>query len=514
MTQPTTPPASPGEPARQEGPTWPEPGTASASSAVRTVRWPRSGGAGSDGVPDPFGVASHVPLGVREPATASDTAPATPSGTDTAPATPSGTDTAAPSPVPAPGGPAKPAGPGRDRYLDLLRATALVRVVFYHVFGWAWLSIVFPSMGVMFALAGSLMARSLARPALGVLRGRLRRLLPPMWAFSAVVVTMLIAGGWGPGKEGAGWFVRLATYIVPVGAPPYPFTLGHEGGWLETSWPDEAAGPLWYLRAYLWFVLASPLLLKAFRKFPLPTLLAPVALAAVITTGLVDIPGETGLALADFATYGGCWVLGFAYHDGVLQKIPRYLAVSLSAIVMAFALWWASGHQGEDGWDFNDIPLAQCVWSLGFVAILLQYAPSWKQLPRRLRRFDRIITLFNNRAVTIYLWHNGLLLATGLIIDRAWDLPFMNDRLSSLLDTTYTTWMFVLVWPLLSLVILAVGWVEDVAARRRPRLWPDGRKERLQQNGGAERAGGVESAGGAKPAGAERVVRKRRGRRT
>ena len=43
---------------------------------------------------------------------------------------------------------------------------ALVRVVVYHLFGWAWLTVLFPSMGVMFALAGSLMARSLNRPAL------------------------------------------------------------------------------------------------------------------------------------------------------------------------------------------------------------------------------------------------------------------------------------------------------------------------------------------------------------
>lgn len=63
-------------------------------------------------------------------------------------------------------------GGGRDRYFDLLRAIALFRVVFYHLMGWAWLPVLFPSMGVMFALAGNLMARSLAaRPALGVVRG-------------------------------------------------------------------------------------------------------------------------------------------------------------------------------------------------------------------------------------------------------------------------------------------------------------------------------------------------------
>lgn len=71
----------------------------------------------------------------------------------------------------------KPAG--RDRYFDTLRAIALVRVVAYHTFGWAWAGMVFPSMGIMFALAGTLMAKSLERPALKVIRSRVRRLLPP-----------------------------------------------------------------------------------------------------------------------------------------------------------------------------------------------------------------------------------------------------------------------------------------------------------------------------------------------
>jgi hypothetical protein len=37
-------------------------------------------------------------------------------------------------------------------------------------------------------------------------------------------------------------------------------------------------------------------------------------------------------------------------------------------------------------------------------------------------------------------------------------------------------WMFVLVWPLIGLAIVSVGWVEDLAAKRSPRLWPNGAK--------------------------------------
>ncbi|MFF0084651.1 acyltransferase [Streptomyces canus] len=372
-----------------------------------------------------------------------------------------------------------PKAPGRDRYLDLLRSLALVRVVLYHLFGWAWLTVLFPSMGVMFALAGSLMARSLNRPTLSVIRGRIRRLLPPLWAFSAVVLPLMFVGGWklseDPDHSGTWGLLELVNYVIPIGAPPYPWEVGFPKDLLESTWADQAVGPLWYLRAYLWFVLASPLLLWAFRRVPWATLLAPLALTAVVGTGVVTIPGELGNAVTDFAVYGSCWVLGFAHHEGVLAKIPRYLAVSGAVMVMAFALWWASGHLGPEGWDLNDIPLAQAAWSFGFVVILLQYSPSWQELPGRLARWDKLVTLSNNRAVTIYLWHNLLIMATVPIIDLAYRLPFMqSERAVAALDATDMLWMFFLVWPLIGLAILAFGWIEDLAAKRMPRLWPNG----------------------------------------
>ncbi|MDG4863067.1 acyltransferase [Streptomyces sp. T-3] len=368
---------------------------------------------------------------------------------------------------------AAPKKPGRDRYLDLLRSLALVRVIVYHIFGWAWLTILFPSMGVMFALAGSLMARSLSRPAWGVIRGRIRRLLPPLWVFSAVLLPMMFLGGWQPTKTGT-WLIELGNYLFPVGAPPFPWHVGDKAGLLEDTWAVQAAGPLWYIRAYLWFVIASPLLLWAFRRVPWVTLLAPLALTAIVGASLVKIPGETGNAVTDFAVYGSCWVLGFAHQEGLLKQIPRYLAISCAALVMAFGLWWASGHLGPDGWDLNDIPLAQATWSFGFVVILLQYAPAWQELPGKLAKADKLVTLSNNRAVTIYLWHNMLIMATVPLLDQLWKIPFVDQHLSEALETTYMVWMFILVWPLIGLIILTTGWVEDLAARRRPRLWPNG----------------------------------------
>ncbi|MGW0940350.1 acyltransferase family protein [Streptomyces sp. NPDC002666] len=389
--------------------------------------------------------------------------------------------TQAPAPVPpAPEPEAAPpaaAAPGRDRYLDLLRAVALVRVVVFHLFGWAWLTVLFPSMGVMFALAGSLMARSLARPAWSVVRSRLRRLLPPMWAFLAVVVPVVLLLGWKPVREeGIWWFLKLGCYLLPVGTPPFPWESGSEGGFLETSWAEQAMGPLWYIRAYLWFVLASPLLLKAFRRLPWVTLLAPIGLTAVIGTGLVTVPGTAGEGLVDFAVFGSCWILGFAHNDGLLRTVPRYLTVSMATFLMAFALWWASGHLTEEGWNLDEIPLSQATWSLGFCVILLQYAPSWRQLPGRLAGWDSLVTLANNRAVTIYLWHNLLLMAGFLLIDQLWNVPWVGDHLGTYIDASDNALELIVIWPLIGLMILAVGWVEDVAAKRRPRLWPNGQK--------------------------------------
>ncbi|KUO22419.1 acyltransferase family protein [Streptomyces dysideae] len=365
-------------------------------------------------------------------------------------------------------------GSARDRYLDLLRAVALLRVVVYHSFGWAWLALVFPSMGVMFALAGSLMARSLQRPVLGVIRSRLRRLLLPLWLYGLVVLGALFSRGWHPGKgEELWWWLKILCWVVPVGTPPFPWHIGSPDGLLDGSWAEQAAGPLWYLRAYFWFVLLSPLLWRMFRRSPWVTLLAPLPLTAAVGTGLVEIPGATGEAIKDFAVYGSCWILGFAHHRGLLRRVPSYIALSLAPASMALGLWWASGHLGEDGWDLNEIPLAQALWSFGFCVLLLFVSPTWRELPKPLMRFDRPITLANNRAVTIYLWHEAAIIAGVPLVDLLWEIPGVWPTYSGLLESSSSVLVFLITWPLVGLLIVGVGWTEDIAAKRRPRLWPD-----------------------------------------
>ncbi|MFF0202135.1 acyltransferase [Streptomyces sp. NPDC005017] len=371
----------------------------------------------------------------------------------------------------------KPArsGPVRDRYFDLLRALALFRVVLYHLTGWAWLPLVFPSMGVMFALAGNLMARSLKRPPVQVIRGRIRRLLPPLWLLGVIGVTGMVMQGWGPDSEGhpGWWWLHLSFWILPLSDPPYAEGLPGINGYLGENWASDLAGPLWYIRAYLWYVLLSPFILKALRAMPLATILAPIALAVAFDQGFLELPGERiPSALTDFSTFGACWILGMAHQEGILQKLPRYIVPSVAPAIALLGFWYASSHDFSQGNDLDSMPLAQALWSFGTVLLLLHVSPSWSDWPGWLRRFARPITLLNSRAVTIYLWHNICILVAATLWDRLWSIDVMWQHYSWLLESPWP--VLVVTWILICSCIVWFGWAEDLAAKRKPELWPDG----------------------------------------
>jgi peptidoglycan/LPS O-acetylase OafA/YrhL len=346
----------------------------------------------------------------------------------------------------------------RNRYLDLLRAAAIVRVVVYHLFGWPWLSLLLPAMGVMFALAGSLTAASLDRRAAGpVIASRLRRLLPPLWALAVLAVPVMLVTGWTREDDGAHPFsvARLAFWILPLGDPP------------GSDRAVDVWAPLWYLRAYVWFVLLSPLLYAAWKRIGWAAVAAPVlVMLALDLTGLdltgLGLPETADAALWDFVTYGACWIAGFAHHDGRLARLRPARLVPAVVVLGAAALYWLRGHPGEDGYDLNEVAESQALWSLAFVLLVLRWRPPMGWLARA-RPLDRLVTLLNVRAVTVYLWHNLAIAAVWPVLTLValddlgrWDVPV--DLLTAMLFT--------------GAAVLAFGWVEDVAARRRPRLWP------------------------------------------
>ncbi|MBU2669783.1 acyltransferase [Actinoplanes bogorensis] len=341
----------------------------------------------------------------------------------------------------------------RNRYLDLLRAVATVRVVVYHSTGWAALTIVFPAMSVMFALAGSMMAASLDRYGPFAVERRLHRLLPSLWVLAAIAVPAMLA-------VGMAWDWQVLLWAFPIVDPPA------EGFWLQ------GLAAMWYLRDFLWFVLLSPLLLPLFRRFPLTTISFPYVALAVITFAGMNPP----VIVRDLALYGGAWLLGFAHHDGMLARAvtpsPSARRVRSAGFIARYRWWlvgvlgatgavWALTHPGPRGLDLNDIPLANALWSAAFILVALGFAP--QVAPRR------ILTVLNARALTIYLWHVPLIIAVVRLAE-ATGLPVQG--------WVGIVWRLAVVTAGLAIVVLAVGWVEDIAAGRRPALIP-GRTRRI-----------------------------------
>jgi hypothetical protein len=285
----------------------------------------------------------------------------------------------------------------------------------------------------------------------------------------------MVVQGWGPDAEGhpAWWWFHLTFWILPISDPPYAEDLPGVHGFIGADWAVELAGPLWYVRAYLWYVVLSPVLLRALRAVPVVTLLFPVALSAAFELGYLSLPGERfASGLTDFSTFGACWILGMAHQEGILRRLPRFVVPSVAPAVALTGLWYALHHDFGTGNDLDSMPFAQALWSLGTVALLLHLSPSWSEWPRRLRRWDGVITFLNSRAVTIYLWHNTCILVAATQWDRLWAVVVLEQNVPWLLESVWP--VLALTWVLIVGCVVAFGWAEDLAARRRPRLWPNG----------------------------------------
>ncbi|OKI45760.1 acyltransferase family protein [Micromonospora sp. CB01531] len=375
----------------------------------------------------------------------------------------------------------------RNRYLDLLRFLAIVRVVVYHVIGSATLTLIFPAMSVMFALAGSLMAASLDRTGAPAVARRLRRLLPSLWVLALVFVPAMLLSG-------LPFSPKVLLWLFPVSDPPANY------------WGGLALSPIWYLRDYLWFVLASPLALWLFRRAPLPTLLAPYALLVLIEMGVYpDAPG----VLREFGLYFGAWLLGFAHHEGMLRRMSNRVLVPAALALGAAGLGWIFTHPGPRGYDLNDIHLGNALWSAAFILVAIGRAPAEAAWVDRVPLLSRAVTVLNRRALTIYLWHMPFVVALTPLVGLVGWTP--RDPLGLAIRV-------VLVFALVGVVTLLVGWVEDVAARRRLELVPGRPRPTVAERAATAPASpapaGAESelatAGAARPTAARRVPEPRR----
>ncbi|MFI1992273.1 acyltransferase [Actinoplanes sp. NPDC020271] len=324
----------------------------------------------------------------------------------------------------------------------MLRVLAIIRVSVFHMFPFAVLELAFPSMGVMFALGGSLMANSLMRQGAGrVIYGRVRRLLPALWVLGAVIVPAMFLVGWE--QRPALW--HLVAWVVPFADPP------------ASTFGEQAAEVLWYLVTYLWLVALSPIMLWVYRRARLLTIVAPIVALVAMPLITVDAVQEAG---TDLLTFAACWILGFAHRDGTLRRIPGLLIAILGTVCVAGGLAWS--HMHPDAGGIKYIPIAYAVYNAGFVIVLLRWRPRMEWLIKR-TGLDGWVSLINSRAVTIYLWNNVAIALCYPVGDalEVW-------RLGEYFEVGYVA----IALALLADAVLIFGFVEDLAARRRLRFLP------------------------------------------
>jgi hypothetical protein len=218
---------------------------------------------------------------------------------------------------------------------------------------------------------------------------------------------------------------------------------------------------LWYLRAYLWLVLLSPALWWAFRRWPIPTLLAPIATAALLHSPLINLPpNKVSDVVLSTATYGTCWLIGFARYTRQLDRLPGWACALIATVIAGAGLGWAGWHGGVARLSEN--PLADLLWGTGFALALMRLRPTMAWLGRA-PRLTRLVSLINARAVTIYIWHLPALFTTGALVELAGIEADSPTGLASTLAVGGA---------LTAAVVLATGWVEDLAAARRPAIIP------------------------------------------
>jgi len=346
----------------------------------------------------------------------------------------------------------------RDAHLDLLRLVGLIGVIIYQWFGWRWTPIAIPFAALTFTIAGALMAASLDRSAAypwTVLAKRVRRVVLPVWGLAAVAVPLMVwygsAAGAGPGTGAAPGWKSMLLWVVPLFEPP------------SSAWGTVWTGSLWFVPAYLWLTLISPPLLWCFRKWPLRTAAVPVLGLAVALSGMWSPSGRLGEVLLTFALFGGYWLIAFAYHQNRIQTMP-WISVIIVSLILASAGLIGTLRAGDiTAAHLAGLPVANSLWGAGVVILLLRLY----RYPKAWPRSDWVRTALagvQDRALTIFLWSFPVFSIAAALLVRYGLSPQSNA--AAIAQRT------VVAVGLIMVVILLLGWLEDLAIGRRPRLNP------------------------------------------
>jgi len=317
-----------------------------------------------------------------------------------------------------------PSASTRDSSLDGLRALAIIRVITWHSSGWQWTTWVMSSVPAMFIITGALLTRSFQKNSIAVvLRHRFRRLLPPLWAYCLFVFALSYHFG---SRTNSWW-----TFVLPLDQP----TSTIAGQWFTSA--------LWYLRAYIWVLIFSPVLYLSVRKWN--SWVPLFGTLCVVVLGLFNLDvGGINWIIGDIVLYATCTAAGMAWLSASRPQ-PSSLRVPMLFLALS-AGGWLLLRTPLDGVVNNDHVLH--LFLGGF------WATVFLQFPRLLEFVaqTRFAKFLNRYPLSVYLWHSL----------TAW---FMWQLIPHTFPTNLRTVVIVLTtFAALPLVIFVTGLVEHRAS--------------------------------------------------
>ncbi|EFC82269.1 acyltransferase [Parafrankia sp. EUN1f] len=342
----------------------------------------------------------------------------------------------------------------RERYIDLLRATAIVLVVLGHWLisvleydergeltghsalesqPWAypitWLVQVMPLFFIVggYANAASLTShRRRGGDAATWLQNRAGRLVPPTTTLLVVLAgSALIARLSGADPD----LTRMAVWVASI--------------------------PLWFLSAYLVVVLLAPVMFRLHQHhgWRVPAVL-------VVLVGLGDLARLCGADAWGDGNFVFGWLaihqIGFAWQGGQLSFRPQlWLPLLVGGLAVVFLLTVpgpysismidVSGQRMHNASPPTLALLADTAFQLGLVLMLRDPAERWL---RRARPWQAVVAV-NTVVLTVFLWHmSAVLLVVGLLNAL--------DALPTPPAATAAWWLWRLPWLVMLTVALTI----------------------------------------------------------
>ena len=328
----------------------------------------------------------------------------------------------------------------RRASLDVLRTFALTRVFLWHATGYAFLTWIAVLPALMY-ITGIFLAVSYAKsPIFETLKKRFARAIVPFWFYglTAILVMRLF---------GAKQTLSLAQTLRWV--LPYAPVQGVEWtqGWLSS--------PLWYVSAYLWLLLASPLLYMFLVRARLRACVGLGILLGAIVLYLEyryinDLWFMQDIAMYGFFLYAGMLVT--VKKVSLTQKILSFCAtMSASGVTLLLVV---SEHTSA---TVNDSHTMHAL--VGIVCISLFFTLE-RGITRVTKHIQPLCTYVSGRSMTIYLWHSGVTALTILVLNAITDWPGAVNVLAYCVAALGATMA----------VVYFTGFVETLASNKKIRV--------------------------------------------